>query len=245
MKTYRLRSIPERIVTVQKAVKNVIETSELLAAMSKKKYNVAALNAGGALANTAEGSVRNSKRLMGVQTKSTAFVVEVQDVLRSDCVEFSQICRSVFIDQPEALSPLGLNRAVPLARADLIMAANLMFDNNSYAQEVKNELIANEWTDQRLSVARGRVEELKSALAAQGRAVSAAQRAGEQQVTAMELMDKWMAKFLKIARIVFADDQQQLEQLGVPGRSTLTKQQRAARTAKKQLKLKLKVSKAA
>ena len=46
-------------------------------------------------------------------------------------------------------------------------------------------------------------------------------------------MDNWMAKFLKIARVVFTDQQQQLEQLGIVGRTVLTKKQRAARAKQK------------
>lgn len=236
MAPYRKRSINDRIQTVRKATTTALARPAVLTALSKKQYNGAALNAGKSLADTADSKIISTTAYRGDQIVATEYVGDCEKAARSTAGLFAKLARAVFSDRPELLAILGLDQAVPKRRADFITAAKKMFNTSHGNSVITDRLAANEWTGSEFSQARSKVSELEAALAAQGQCKTDWQDASEHQRTALKAMDNWMAKFIKIARVVFADQKQQLEQLGVVGRTALTRKQRAARAKKKQSK---------
>lgn len=234
MKSYKQRPISERIQTVRKATTTALARPVVLTALSKKQYNAAALNAGKSLADTADSKIITSTAHRGDQIVATEYVSDCEKAARSTASLFAKLARAIFSDEPDLLAILGLDQAVPKRRAEFILTAKKMFNSSHGNSEITNRLAANEWSSSELSQARSKVSQLEAALAAQGQCKTDWQEASDQQRTTINTMDKWMAKFIKIARVVFSDQKQQLEQLGIVGRTTLTKKQRAARAKKKQ-----------
>lgn len=233
MKSYKQRPISERIQTVRKATTTALARPAVLTELSKKQYNAAALNAAKSLADTADSKIIITTAHRGDQIVATEHVSDCEKAARLTASLFARLARALFSDEPELLAILGLDQAVPKRRADFILTAKQMFNSSHGNSEITNRLSANEWTSSELSQARSKVSELEAALATQGQCKTDWQEASDQQRTSIKAMDVWMAKFIKIARVVFADKKQQLEQLGVVGRTALTKKQRAARATKK------------
>lgn len=245
MKSYRQRPLNDRIKTVQTATKNMLARPPLVVKLAKKEYNAAALNEGRALADTADAAIVESGNLLGDKKAATDHAGRCLKAAHAVTAVFAKLSRAIFVDQPDVLAILGLDATLPKARNAYITAAKQMFNSSHYTNAMKTKLDKNEWTSTELSEARGKIAELEAALIAQVQCKADYETGTDTQRKAIKAMDKWMAMFIKVARLVFADEPQELERLNVTTRSTPTKKQRAARVARKQLKLKLKLTKAA
>ena len=229
MKSFKQRTISDRIQTVRKATTNALARPAVLTKLAKKEYNAAVLNAGKSLADTADAKIMTASAHRGDQKVATDHVRDCEKAARQTVSLFASLARAIFSEQPSLLDVIGLDQAVPKRRAEFILAAKKMFNSNHGNAEILDRLEDNEWGSSELSQARSKISELEAAQAAQGQCKTDWQDASAQQKSALKAMDKWMAKFVKVARVVFADEKQQLEQLGIVARTTLTKKQRAAR----------------
>lgn len=239
MKPYRQRPLDDRIKTVQTATKNMLARPPLVAKLAKKEYTAAALNEGRGLADVADATVIEAGNLFGDKKAATDFAGRCRKEAHKVTAPFAKLCRALFVDQPDVLAILGLDKPLPRANNAYIMSAKQMFNASHYTNAMKAKFDKNEWTSTELSEARGKIAEFEAALIAQVQCKADYETAKDTQRKAVSAMDKWMAMFIKVARLVFADAPQELERLNVTARSTPTKKQRAARAAKKQLKLKL------
>ncbi len=250
MKSYLQRTIPERLDAARTATTNGISVVALLALLTKKDYNADKIGAGNALYNVAAAKVSKATAKLGEQKAATEHTQESHVAVAEAFQNLSKLARTLFAEDTGALGILGLTKPMASARADLLVDAKALFNTTEYTPAMRTVLLANEYDDAKLSLERSKIGELEFAIQVQAQCKSAYQQAKAQQKTALKAMDKWMGKFLRVARLAVADNPQMLEQLGVTARTGPTKAQRAGRrkaaeTRKKKQPVLVSVSKAA
>ena len=229
MKPYTQRSINDRLATANRATTNALKTGPL-AILKDNGYTAAKINAGRTLYTAADAAVTLAFDHGADQKASTVFAKQCEQAARGVFQDFAQTARAVFVKDKAALGKLGLNKAMPGKRADFVKAANLLFNASSYTQEMTAALIEVGWDSPEYSLARSKIAEYDTALNDQAVAKSEAQKSGGKQKKALKAMDDWMAKFIKIGRVVFKDENAQfLESFDVTARTAPTKKQREGR----------------
>ena len=229
MKTYSERSINDRLATANRATTNALKTGPLTI-LKENGYTAAKINAGRALYNTADAAVTKAFDERADQKATTMFVGKCKKTAHGAFQDFAQTARAVFVDDDAALAKLGLDKAMPGKRADFIKAANLLFKTSSYTPAMTTALLEVGWDSPEYSLARSKIAEYDTALNDQATAKSNAQKSKVTQKKALKTMDAWMAKFIKIGRVVFKDENAQfLESFDVTARTAPTKKQREGR----------------
>ena len=250
MKSYLQRTIPERLDASRIATTNGVSVPALLVLLTKKDYNADKIAAGNALYNVAAAKVSKAIAKLGEQKAATDHAKDSHDAVKVSFQNMAKLARTIFADDPGALGIMGLTKPMSSARADLLVDAKALFNTTEYTPAMRAALLANEYDDSKLSSERSKIGELEFAIQVQAQCKSAYQQAKAQQKTALKALDKWMGRFLRVARLAVADNPQMLEHLGVIARTGPTKAQRAGRrkaaeTRKKQQPVLVSVSKAA
>ena len=196
------------LATANRATTNALKTGPL-AILKDNGYTAAKINAGRTLYTAADAAVTLAFDHGADQKASTVFAKQCEQAARGVFQDFAQTARAVFVKDKAALGKLGLNKAMPGKRADFVKAANLLFNASSYTQEMTAALIEVGWDSPEYSLARSKIAEYDAALNDQAVAKSEAQKSGGKQKKALKLMDDWMAKFIKIGRVVFKDENAQ------------------------------------
>ncbi len=229
MKPYTQRSINDRLATANRATTNALKAGPI-AILKENGYTVAKINAGRALYTTADAAVTAALNALADQQHATQFAGTCEKAARGVFQDFAQTARAVFVQDKAALAKLGLNKAMPRKRADLVKAAEVLFKAENYTPEMKAALLEVGWDDPEYSEARAKIAEYDTALNDQATAKSDAQKSKVAQKKALKTMDDWMAKFLKICRVVFKGENAQfLESFDVTARTAPTKKQRDGR----------------
>lgn len=229
MKTYIQRSINDRLATANRATTNALKIGPLTI-LKDNGYTAAKINAGRTLYTAADAGVTAALNAAGDQQLSTQFVGKCEQAARGVFQDFSKTARAVFVKDKAALAKLGLNQPMPRKRADFVKAADVLFKTGNYTPEMTAALLELGWDSPEYSAARGKIAEYDAALNDQADAKSEAQKSSVAQKKALRTMDDWMAKFIKICRVVFKDEQAQfLESFNVTARTAPTKKQRAGR----------------
>jgi hypothetical protein len=244
MKSYRQRSIPQRLETARVALNNATTVSDVTGKLGEHGYPAAKIAQGKALYGAAALNVSDTTARLGAQKAATQHVNACYTTVGRAYQALAKTARALFHKDAGALGILGLTGHMPIERARLLMAATTLFNTTKYTPEMRAALAEHGYTDAKLSVERGKIGGLQFAAEVQSQTRAAYQQARETQAAALKAMDDWMARFLKIARVAFAGNPQALEQLGVIVRSRPTKAQiqgrrkaAATRLAKKTVKL--------
>jgi hypothetical protein len=112
-----------------------------------------------------------------------------------------------------------------------ITAANTLFDNVLKSAEISAMLAGYGYDEKRLVRERAVIAAFEQACQAQVAAMGAAQQATRDQKAALTAQTRWLAQYLKIAKVALRDKPQLYEKLGGAARSCPTAQRQAARTA--------------
>lgn len=229
MKPYMQRTIVQRLDTAKRATKSALKPGPL-AILKENGYTAAKINAGRVLYTTADEAVSAALDALSDQQNATQFVGMCEKAARGTFQDFAKTARAVFVKDKSALAKLGLNKPMPEVREDFLKAADVLFKTDNYTPEMAAALLEVGWDSPDYSLARSKIAEFDTAMGDQLQAISDAQKATGAQTKALKAMDEWMAKFIKICRVVFKDEQAQfLESFKVTVRTAPTKKQRDGR----------------
>ncbi len=228
MKSYRQRSINDRLESARVAIKNAGKAT-LQLKLAPAGYPPAKLAIGQTRYNAAAAAVSESTAKLGEQKLGTQLVEKLTGEVSTQYQSFAKVAHALYLGDAGTLTLLGLDTEMPKARADLKVAAFTLFNTSNYSDAMRAAFAEHGWTDVKLSEARGTICVLELALDDQATCKSLWQEAKETERTTLAAMDKWMACFIKIAREAFAANKQALEQLRVVARSRPTKAQREGR----------------
>ena len=242
MKPYITRTQSERQETARLITSNATRAGAKVI-LVEHGYDVAKINEGKALYNAVVTAVAASAELFGCQKSATEDATTAFKTARGAYQGLAKTCRALFVDDQGALTSLGLNKRMSTKRATFIDAANVLFNADNLTDPMETALEKHSYGSSKYSSERSKVAALEGAVTLQAGCISDYHAAKETERAAVKAMDRWMAMFIKIARVAFAGNRQMLEMFGVVARTGLTKKQRegrkksgATRAAKKALR---------
>jgi len=209
MTNKRKRSIAKRLNRAQVATSNTLADTEILNRATEYGFDETKMQAGLALFQTAQGAVNVRKLAQGDQQQATVHVLEAQTEAQGAYQKLAKVARAV-LNKGE-LAALGLVGEMPRATAGFLAAGYALFDNAAS----QPKLAEYGYDVDRLAAGRAKIEAYDQANQAQEAAKGAAQQATQDQHAALDALDDWLARFIKIARVALADKPQLLEKLGI------------------------------
>ncbi len=215
MPTYSKLTIVDRLDKAELALTNATTDAEMAANLAQVKYTAAEMAAGRALLVAARLAHRDVDAEAGEALTATAALTAAHGTTHKAYMKHAKLARAEFEGAAGILEDLGLrgDRAgdqagwVDQARnfyLSLLAQPALLARMDPYGMDAPA-----------LNAGRAAVEAVQAA-----RGAAASEREGSQSATtarrlAMAALDKWMGKFIKVARVVFADQPQRLERLGI------------------------------
>ena len=242
-KTRPMTSISDRLTKAAVAISNALSDSQIGVLLAEYGYQPDKLGDGMALYETAAEAVKKQVAAHGDQKDSTARLLKAEKTAQVSYQNLAQVTRAAFQRDQAKLAVLGLDNPMPRTLPLFLTMAAALFDNASRMTEIADTLKGYGYTSEKLAKEKVKIVELSAALQSREAAKGAAQQATFEQNNAMEALDRWMAGFVKVARVALRDYPQLLEKLGIFKRAGKTAAQReaprkaaATRKAKKEAK---------
>ncbi len=223
-----MNSIADRLNAAQLAISNSLDDAEIQARVGEYGYPAAKLTAGKALYTAAVNAVNNAQSAAGAQQQATAHVQSAEKIAHDAYQALAKVCRACFSDEPAKLTMLQLEGRMPRATAAFLSNATTLFENALGIAEIQTALAEFGYTTQKLQTERAKISSYDQANQVQEAAKGAAQQATVVQDDALDEMDDWVSRYLKIVKVALRDDPELLEKLGILSRSSKTAAQRAA-----------------
>lgn len=214
MTPYLHRTIAERLAAVELAITNALADPDLLAPLAEWSYNEDKLNAGQAIHDAALALHIDADREHGEAVSATAALHAAREAANKVYMKHVKVAR-VALDDPGHLRDLGLKgRREDALLAWLDQARN--FYRSALAKpEVLAELTVFGMDETKLQDGSDAIDAVYAARNVREDEAGEAQTATEHRDAALAVMDRWMGKFIRVARVAFEDDPQQLERLGI------------------------------
>ncbi|HJZ46836.1 MAG TPA: hypothetical protein VKE41_06705 [Roseiflexaceae bacterium] len=210
------------------AISNTLADAELQALVVVYGYTVDKMQAGKRLYDLAVAAVNAQAAAAGTQRQATAQARVAERAARASYQALAQVARALFVRNQAHRAALGLVGSAPQGTAAFLAAATMLFDNARDLAEIKAVLAGYGYDDARLEGERATIAAFDRANQTQVAAIGAAQQATRDRQAALDVLNEWLAQYLKIARIALRDKPQLIEKLGVLKRSSRTPAQRQA-----------------
>jgi hypothetical protein len=192
--------IADRIAAAHQTLLLVQSDSELAALLAGRGYDAARLAEGQALQVAAQAAFTGRQRAAADQTAATAALVAADAAARRAYNDFRVTARVVF-PEPAASQALGLAGAAADDRQKFITAARASYDVALNTAAYLAELARFGYAQAALETARGLLDALTAADAAQEAAKAAAMQATRQRDAAAAALDAWLRRFRTVAKI--------------------------------------------
>jgi hypothetical protein len=210
------------------AISNTLGDAELQGLVATYGYTAERLQAGQQLYDAALRAVNAKTAAAGAQQHATQQAREAEARARASYQALAQVARAVYARNTAQRTILGLNGAAPQSTAAFIAGATTLFDNILESAEIKDTLATYGYDEPRLQSERAAIATFDQAYAAQVAAMGAAQQATRAQEAALTALTKWLAQYLKIAKVALRETPEYMEKLGATARSSRTAAQRGA-----------------
>ncbi|MAT57722.1 MAG: hypothetical protein CMF23_07075 [Ignavibacteriae bacterium] len=209
------QSIEEILNSAELAINNTINNAELLETMALYGYDLTEMNIGKSLLETAKDLYNEQKREYSEQYEASEELDSALESIKKLYIRHVKLSRIAFEENPSIWTELGLNGSRKKSFSGFVAQANLFYDNAKTNETVKTELAKLSITEEKLNEAHLLLQNITQLSAKQEKEKSEAQQATELRDKAIDEMNDWTSKFLKVARIAFEDDPQKLEALGI------------------------------
>jgi hypothetical protein len=209
------QTIADRLQVVQVALDNTQADPQLQAAFAAYGYDTERLNVGRQLYTAAVQLQQQQHAKRGDQIGATEQAKVVVDAANEAYMRFVKVARVALKNQRGALVSLDLVGDRKHTLAGWVGQAKQF-----YTTALANEAILAQLAEYGITAAKLRdgQEQLAAAEAAnveQKQHRGTAQQATTERNAAVRALNAWYGDFLKIARVAFADDAQQLEKLSI------------------------------
>ncbi len=226
--THAKKAISQLITEASVAQANAAAEPVIKARIAGYGFGDERMTAGRKLLEGASTAVSNQVAAVGAAQAASAQADALEEVVRSQCMNYAQVAKVALGGDDAALTTLGLDRTLAHALPQLITAGFAMYDNALGTPAIAEKLAAFGYPAERLTAERAQVAALVEARRAWEMAKGAAQQATAVQDAAMAALGHEMRDFKKIAKVALKDEPQLLEKLGIPVRRTRTAAQRNA-----------------
>jgi hypothetical protein len=192
--------IADRIAAVRQMLTLAQSDQELAALLAGRGYDAARLAEGLALQDAAQAAFTGRQRAAAEQTAATAALVAADAAARRAYNDFRITARAVF-PAPAASQALGLAGAASEDLQKFLTAARTSYDVALNTAAYLTELARFGYAQAALEAARGLLDALAAADAAQEAAKAAALQATRQRDAAVADLDAWLRRFRTVAKI--------------------------------------------
>ena len=210
------------------AISNTLADDELRDLVAAYGYTEGKLEAGKRLYEAAVTAVNAQAAAVGTQRQATAQARAAEQQARANYQALAQVARAVFQRDAAHCTALGLVGSMPQSTPAFLAAADILFENALTVPAIKAELANYGYDAQRLGQERVAITAFDQAYQTQVAAMGAAQQATRERRAALTALNRWVAQYLKIARIALRGKPELIEKLGGVARSSKTAAQRAA-----------------
>lgn len=205
----------ERLAHAALALNNAKDLPDLLADLSLQGYGEEKLDEGLALLATAQTAVPTQDREYGEQLDASDELTAEAQAARKVYMRHAKLARTVLEDDRGLLEDLGLRGRRKRSLVGWLDQARNFYTSALAKPEILARLDAIKITEPMLTDTLAAVEAVE-----EQRRTAREEREDSQSATvakdkAMEPLDKWMGKSFKVARVVFEDEPQKLEALGL------------------------------
>ena len=203
-------TIAEQLNAAQLAVSNSLADDEIKTLVAAYGYSAEKLAEGQALFDAAQATVSAQEQAAGAQQAATEALKAAKSAAFDAYQSLSKVARAVA--PKSALTGLGLAGPMPRGTASFLNAANILFTN---ASTTLPELAQYGYSGIQIAAGHAKITAFAQADQAQEAAKGAAQQATRDQDAALAALKKWVAQYLKIARVALRAKPELLEKLGV------------------------------
>ena len=214
MPAYLTQPIPDRLAAVDLAVRNALAEPDLLAALTPWSYDAVKLGAGQALHDAALALHLDADRERGEAVSATAALHDARDAAHTTYMQHVKVARVALTD-PGLQRDLGLDGPREKALLGWLDQARNFYRSALAKPDVVTALTPFGMDAITLQAGADAVDAVYTVRNAREDESGEAQTSTEQRDAALAAMDRWMGDFLRVARVAFEDEPQQLERLGV------------------------------
>ena len=221
-------TIAARLNHAEVAINNTLADAEIQNRVGEFGYPPAKMKEGRVVYLAAMAMMNEQTLAAGAQKATTGQTEAAKKAAERAFQALAKVARAVFIKNKAYLAMLGLTGQMPRTVAAFFIAADTLFDNTRANAEIKATLANYGYGDARLQREQAKIAAYSSIHFVQKAAKGAAQQASQEQLSAMNALNEWVAQYLKIAKVALHDNPKLLEKLGIAVRTTKTQAQRGA-----------------
>lgn len=210
------------------ALNNTQNDPTLSALVANFGYNQAKIDQGWQLYDAATAAVNAQAAAVGAQLQATAVAAAAEARARASYQALAQLARAMFPASSAQRATLGLVGIVPQSTPAFLAAAHTLFKNAVGIADIAAVLAEYGYDAARLADEYAVIGVFNQAYAAQAAAISAAQQISRDRRVALSAIRRWVAQYLKIAKIALREQPMLIEKLGGVARSSKSAAQRAA-----------------
>jgi hypothetical protein len=228
MSSRSTRSLADQINAARLAISNTLSDPEIQHMVARYGYTLDKLAEGQRLYDTAIANVNAQASASAEQRLATARLRAAEAAARASYQALAQLARAVLPPGNGHRLALGLVGAAPQGTPAFLKAGDTLFANALNVVEIKALLAEYGYDEARFEAERAQIEAFERAYKAQVAARGAAQHATRAHHATFTSLKRWVAQYLKIAKIALRDKPELIEKLGGTNRSAKTEAQRNA-----------------
>lgn len=188
------------------------EMATLLAAYG---YTIEKLGAGRTLLTVASDLFNLQQKEYGDQFEATDTLQDAKEKAEKIYNKHVKLARVAFTDDRSKWQELGLSGERKKSIAGWVAQTTLFYKNSLSSQTIKDALAEYGITEENLTSTETLVTTVVDANAMQEHEKGEAQNATKNRDEAIDELNEWLVKFIKVAKIAFEDNPQTLESFGV------------------------------
>jgi hypothetical protein len=201
----------------QVLIDNAISNEEIFKAMAEYGYSKDKLTYAKTLQEEVVKLHNKQKKEYGEQIESTGELDKAQTKANKAYMKSLKIAREALQNHPKSAA-LMLHGERKQTIAGWLEQADAFYTNLTGDNALLTEMSDVGYSKAKLETEYALVKDVTAKAAAQKKETGEAQESTEKRDVKMNELDKWVSKYRNIARVVFEDDSQKLEQLGILAR---------------------------
>jgi hypothetical protein len=209
------KTISSQLSAAQLVITNTLGNQAISYRLAARGYDASTMAEGQRLCDAAKAAVDAQAAAAGAQRLATEQARAAERKARESYAGLVQTVRAVFSRNAPERTALEVTRATPYSSAAFIAAATTLFNNALSIQPIAAVLARYGYDAGALRSERDCVMAFQQALQAQAQAKGAAKQATRVQTEALAALHRWMAQYVKIARVALRNEPALLKALGI------------------------------
>jgi len=215
MKYYSEKSIPARLMQAEESIVNG-QSNEVSEVLSEQGYTPEEFSQGSLHLAAIRQIDADRREHLGAQVVATASVKEAYRVLRKSFSADRRLMRQALVNNSDYIDALRLNEPMNRQMEAFVLQARHLYEKVVGHNAVMTLLQSRyNITIEVLTSRFDEIVELEAAVQQHQYLKGQLREAAKQHRDAMATLDKWMRRFIAVARIAFDEDKPKLEKLGI------------------------------